>query len=709
MNFDYNHILDYSNRQFDINEVINYCKYNPYAKVLIEVNNTKDLKLDDISKLPDKNIAIRVAGGYDKDRVARRKNVKFTNGETGQYYIDAVIYTKVELYRIIEEMEYLEKGIIPEWSDIQKAVFLYDKIKHSIVYDPKKENKLSSEIRSLRGLITKETVCAGYSMIFKELMDRNNISCEYVEGFTRSDGSSGHAWNILNIEGKKIPIDLTWDSTKYRSGVTNSYNWIGTDIEEFIKTHHPGKGEKTQDYKNTLFSLDPQFIRFLYKRNKSSVNYSTTTFVGKRKDGSKCLVSQIHDTSYNGINIYKYYYINQDKDGKQEQPLVLYSRTNLTEFINRMQHGMNIPDGISTALANTLFSENNIKDSISQNCNYIGKLVQDESKNYYIKKDINTIKNHKDLSLMTDIRVKNYNRKDGSSITIQECKDSGKEINGITVYHYQTFELVKNEKRNTLLKNDIYTERDILNDNRPEIVNDFLSRERLDSVISNVNGYVGYYDANNNVIFNPDLVSYYTQRRKFDIKTWEENKTKKKAVKKSASFPSFESIKKAALAFDIKIDFDNPSNIQVVERKTGKLVTNQADKNIGLFANIWLSAAGIKYYENEERNGFNYAFNEPAEKLYNYITSKFINDVKNKGVIDTAELFKIINENSNYKHAREILIGLFRTPYQTNLINSWAKQTVGVNNNLNPEALYSLSYAGELVYGNDLNNNGMKL
>lgn len=35
------------------------------------------------------------------------------------------------------------------------------------MYDPKHEQKLSSETRSLRGLITKNTVCAGYAMILK--------------------------------------------------------------------------------------------------------------------------------------------------------------------------------------------------------------------------------------------------------------------------------------------------------------------------------------------------------------------------------------------------------------------------------------------------------------------------------------------------------------------------------------------------------------
>ena len=111
---------------------------------------------------------------------------------------------------IVSSMEQIEKGFEGQnFSPLEKFVYIYEKLRTGIKFDPKNETKPSSEIRSLRGFITRETVCAGYAVMLKELLDRQGIECHYVSG-------SGHAWNIVSFDGKKYyPIDLTWDSNKY--------------------------------------------------------------------------------------------------------------------------------------------------------------------------------------------------------------------------------------------------------------------------------------------------------------------------------------------------------------------------------------------------------------------------------------------------------------------------------------------------------------
>ena len=88
-----------------------------------------------------------------------------------------------------------------------------------------------------------------------------------------------------------------------------------------------------------------------------------------------------------------------------------------------------------------------------------------------------------------------------------------------------------------------------------------------------------------------------------------------------------------------------------------------------MFANIWLTSAGVKYYQDESRPGENYAFNEPAEELYNTICKQLLDSCKSQGVIDTIDLLKNIENNNSYKYNREIIVNLFRTPYQTETIN----------------------------------------
>lgn len=198
-----------------IQQVNTMRKQNPSLKILIEIPNTKGISSELLQTL-DSRVSIRIAGAYDKERVSRLGGVNYSNGETGQYYTDAVIYSRNEAIKIVSAMEKIEKDFEEQnFSQLEKLVHIYDKLKSGIMYDPKFETKPSSEIRSLRGFITGQTVCAGYAVILKEMLDRQGIECHYVSGKTSREG--GHAWNIVSLDGKKYhPIDLTWDNTKFR-------------------------------------------------------------------------------------------------------------------------------------------------------------------------------------------------------------------------------------------------------------------------------------------------------------------------------------------------------------------------------------------------------------------------------------------------------------------------------------------------------------
>jgi len=173
--------------------------------------------------------------------------------------------------------------------------------------------------------------------------------------------------------------------------------------------------------------------------------------------------------------------------------------------------------------------------------------------------------------------------------------------------------------------------------------------------------------------------------------------------------PTFDELKKLALKYEIFIDSKDPfdsdtSKIKIRDIKTGLI---QSDKSViakALFANIWLTSAGMKYSVNESRPGEIYAFNEPAEKLYNLICQELQNDCKNKGVIDTVNLLRNIKTKNNYKYNEQIIVNLFRSPYQTELINQLFLNSQGKTQVEMPEPLYTMSYAGEILNGTHNNN-----
>ena len=710
MKYRYQYILSFKlNEPFDVNYVNSICNKYPNSNILVEVQNTKGISSDMIRQL-NSNAAIRIAGGYDKKRVELNKNRKFSDGETGQYYFDAVIYSKNETIKILEEIERIESGISNNWSDIQKFLYVYDRLKTGIMYDPKFEQKFSSEIRSLRGLLSKQTVCCGYAMILKEFMDRNNIECEYVEGYTKYDQNGrkvgGHAWNIICINGKKYPIDLTWDNTRFRSGQSKSFDWMCKSVQDFSKCHMPEPYEKTQDYNRTLSQIDQQIINRLYSQIGlgRAKNFSSTTYIGKRKDGSRFIVAQIGDTKYNNKNYYRYYYTELSSDDKMENPLILYSQTNVANLVDCKKFNRKIPPNYEETVDNILFSKENINDSLFRGTYYIGCVKKNTNSNKLeLVSSYQEINKDEEDNKLFVYPTRTYTRSDKSTFIAQQT--ASKKVNGIEMFSFDIFEMVKENGREVLKKNTVYTERNFFFDNRQGLVDDYLSRERLDRKVGEAGGYIGYYDENGFRTYDPDFVKIFETSKRIDFESID--KENKQTTNMVVTIPSFSELKSLVSRYEIVIDYDNMENfdtskIKVKDINTGQVLTDPNVLYKAMFANIWLSAAGTKCYYDENRPGERTAFNEQSEKLYNTICSELLKSCKEKRVIDTVKLFKEIESINDNRYNKEIIVGLFRSPYQTNMINGMFTRSLGfVDKNQKPECLYNMSYAGNLAFNDN--------
>ena len=154
---------------------------------------------------------------------------------------------------------------------------------------------------------------------------------------------------------------------------------------------------------------------------------------------------------------------------------------------------------------------------------------------------------------------------------------------------------------------------------------------------------------------------------------------------------------------DLKDTSDlDTAKIKIRDIQTGQIQTDKSIIDRAMFANIWLTSAGVKYSPNESRPGINYAFNEPAEELYNTICKQLLTSCKDQGVIDTVDLLRNIDNNNSYKYNEEIVVNLFRNPYQTEMINRLFLQSLGINQQLQkPEPLYTMSYAGKLAFSGE--------
>ena len=715
MHYDYQYKIEFKpGESFNFQYVINACRNYPNSKILVEVQNTKGISSSMLRRLSANNVAFRIVGGYDKDRIQRCAQIRGSN-----YYFDSVIYSKNETIKIIEEIEKIEKGISYNWSKIQKLLYVYDRLKTGVMYDPKFEQKTSSEIRSLRGLISKKTVCAGYALILKEIMDRNGIDCEYVEGRTKENGGGGHAWNIVHINGKKYPIDLTWDNGKFRAGKAGTFDWLGGDINEFSSCHFPEKGERTQNYRYTLSTIDPKEIKNMYEIMGigRARDYATTTYNGIRDDGSAFILAQIGNGRINNKDYYRYYYVEISRDGKKQLPIILYSDTNVSQYMNAKNFNNPTPSGYGWAIKNVLFSKENIADSIAKKTFYVGKVRKDTTSNKFeAVSSVSEISKPLEKRNLFTYPTKRYIRSDGTVFIAQKMLSAPKNIMGYKVMQYDIFEIVYENGKGVLKRNTVYSERDFFEDSRQRMIDDYLSRERLDRKVMEAGGYIGYYSAQGIRTYNQDLVEYFKTSKKVELgdtrktqtqpKPQAQTRTQTRPLTPAVTIPTFAELKSLAKQYEVFMDSNNPlemdvSKIKVKDIRTGKIITDPVTIARAMFANIWLFSAGVKVYEGESRNGETYAFNEPAEALYNSLCKQMINSCKNNGVVDTVGIFRDTDNSNGYKYNREIVVGLFRTGFQAKVINNLFLRSLGMDSAPfeDPEPLYSMANAMNMAYG----------
>ena len=163
--------------------------------------------------------------------------------------------------------------------------------------------------------------------------------------------------------------------------------------------------------------------------------------------------------------------------------------------------------------------------------------------------------------------------------------------------------------------------------------------------------------------------------------------------------PDFDKLKELALNYEyIPADSSSTGSLKVIDIKTGALVPRGRLKVEAIFANMWLTAAGVKTIPNEKRSGITYAFNENAKWIYANICDELFRDCRDNGVINTVKLFSNMSADSSYQYTPDIIVNLFRNIDQTYFINLLFLSTLNIGSaSKNPVPLYTVEHAKELL------------
>lgn len=690
---------------FDENDVVDVDKINSYVRsngsVTLKFPNTKSLSSELLRRL-DYNIDIIITGPYDDYRFKKNEGKYYKSGvNINQDFLESSTFSRNELIKIMEKIERIESYIPSNWDDLTKVIYIYDKLKKDIMYDPKYESKTSKDIRSLRGIVSSKTVCAGYAVILKEFLDRQNIRCHYISGLVPEGDNNygGHAWNVVEINGKLYPFDLTWENTEYRKGNNTSFDYFGQDIEKFNQYHIPYKDEKMYGYQNYLSTFNINDIKRAYLRINSESDYDHLNIRVTKDDGSKIIVSQIGDAIVNGKKVYRYYYGKLNDDGTVKEPLILYGEDNLNFLIKLT----NFPPTNDTETArknrymakrkiiNILFSDDNIRDSLSKGTYYVGGVKKHTSNKMNFVDSYQEISKPKELCSRLSYPSKRYVRSNGSNVIVQQMYDKPVEVNGHNVMQYHVLETLNEYGKTVVRKNTIYTTSNLFKINDEFVINRLLDRGRLNEKSMEGNPYVGAISNDGTILENDDLNSFFR------------TDTNKQINK----IPTFDEMKNNITKYELFTDSDNlapedTSKYKIRDKETGQIIHDANIRKQVIFSYIWKVSAGVKVGF-DPNVSINYAFNEKAKELYEKMCNSFRKNISEKGVIDTVSLLRDVLDNKNYKYDTEIIIRLFRTPYQTQLINDMFVEESCKRDVLMqvPQTLYSEGYAGMLLHGND--------
>lgn len=218
---------------------------------MIQVINTAELENKyDLSKM-NNNRKIRILGGLaGKDKYNEKQ------------YEERTTYTVGQVKQILGIIKIIESNINPQWNQLQRAKFIYNSLGRYIYYNHDESSYDNQQSSNLTGLLSRNSICAGFSLIYKEMMDRQGISCDYVRGIGEIEK---HAWNVLRIEGNNIPVDLTWDEIPLKSGRHSI--WFGNQF--FAQSHFADIDEIPYNY--SYFTND--MIRML-DQSISTINPS---------------------------------------------------------------------------------------------------------------------------------------------------------------------------------------------------------------------------------------------------------------------------------------------------------------------------------------------------------------------------------------------------------------------------------------------------
>lgn len=219
------------------------------------------------------------------------------------YPNNSTVYNGVMYYRIwlvnltyqitLDEEAELQEAINDELDmlGIDEMDSEYDKVKaiHDFICDNCDYDYTYKKYTAYDAMIGKSAVCEGYATLFYRMCKEAGLGVRVIDGNPRTDGSSGHAWNIVRIGEYYYDVDSTWDgqdTTTYWTYFLKAEKDFGghTRATKFSTSEFYAKYPMTEtSYSGGTTAAGLNKTNYSYKYTTYSGNTVTTTASGKAK------------------------------------------------------------------------------------------------------------------------------------------------------------------------------------------------------------------------------------------------------------------------------------------------------------------------------------------------------------------------------------------------------------------------------------------
>lgn len=253
----------------------------------IEIESTNNICLSYLKKIKNKKVRFIIKSALGEEKYFCNNNDK---------YKKRTIFSLKQTRQIIKAFERIDNKVAKEENELNKALIIYNYLAKRIKYEDKHcFNKNGDDIRrTLYSIISKKAVCSGFALILYEAFSRNNIKVFYVH-------SQNHLFNVLNLNNKFYPLDITWESVLKRQTKDNFLHYFA-NYPLFENTHQLITGENKFDY-SFLDSISLCKKNTKLKTHNCKRNDNTNFYLSQLPLGNNLKFYAIYDKYYNIFDI----------------------------------------------------------------------------------------------------------------------------------------------------------------------------------------------------------------------------------------------------------------------------------------------------------------------------------------------------------------------------------------------------------------------